>query len=198
MIITHNLHLIPPLSVERISPLCSSSRNRVSLTHKLCTCIIRCLLAIFLENECILRHWLFTRASQHYNNRHHPCQSFLLCVAPPLAHLWVQGPRWTPISRESNMLRPTDRHQTTTCQLYILLSMVEKENSVVCRPDHVGIPRYGCPSGPLHPKMSRGWSYTQKEGQSRMMAIGIVLRSTHGQPVPKDAPWMLVVQRCEA
>ena len=49
-----------------------------------------------------------------------------------------------------------------------------------------------------HPKMSRGWSYTQKEGPSRMMAIGIVLRSTHGQPVPKDAPWMLVVQRCEA
>ena len=87
----------------------------------------------------VLRHWLSTRASQHYDNRHHPCQSFLLCVAPPL-YLWVQGPRWTPISRESNMLRPTDRHQTTTCQLYILFSMVEKENSVVCSPDHLGIP----------------------------------------------------------
>ena len=98
MIITHNLHLIPPLSVERISPLCSSSRNRVSLTHKLCTCIIRCLLAIFLENECILRHWLFTRASQHYNNRHHPCQSFLLCVSPPPSHLGMQEPHQAPIS----------------------------------------------------------------------------------------------------
>ena len=98
MIITHNLHLIPPLSVERISPLCSSSRNRVSLTHKLCMCIIRCLLAIFLENECILRHLLFTRASQHYNNRHHPCQSFLLCVSPPPSHLGMQGPHQAPIS----------------------------------------------------------------------------------------------------
>ena len=160
---------------------------------------VSCLASLEHEHTwLVLRHWLPTRASQHYSNRHHPCQSFLLCVAPPLAHLCVQGPRWTPISRESNMLRPTDRHQTTTCQLYILLSMVEKENSVVCRPDHVGIPRYGCPPGPLHPKMSRGWSYTQKEGPSRMMAIGIVLRSTHGQPVPKNAPWMLVVQRCEA
>ena len=98
MIITHNIHLIPPLSVERISPLCSNSRNRVSLTHKLCTCIIRCLLAIFLENECILRHLLFTRASQHYNNRHHPCQSFLLCVSPPPSHLGMQGPHQAPIS----------------------------------------------------------------------------------------------------
>ena len=98
MIITHNLHLIPLLFVERISPLCSSSRNRVSLTHKLCTCIIRCLLAIFLENECILRHWLFTRASQHYNNRHHPCQFFLLCVSPPPSHLGMQEPHQAPIS----------------------------------------------------------------------------------------------------
>ena len=98
MIITHNIHLIPPLSVERISRLCSNSRNRVSLTHKLCTCIIRCLLAIFLENECILRHLLFTRASQHYNNRHHPCQSFLLCVSPPPSHLGMQGPHQAPIS----------------------------------------------------------------------------------------------------
>ena len=98
MLITHNIHLIPPLSVERISPLCSNSRNRVSLTHKLCTCIIRCLLAIFLENECILRHLLFTRASQHYNNRHHPCQSFLLCVSPPPSHLGMQGPHQAPIS----------------------------------------------------------------------------------------------------
>ena len=98
MIITHNIHLIPPLSVERISPLCSNSRNRVSLTHKLCTCIIRCLLAIFLENECILRHLLFTRASQHYNNRHYPCHSFLLGVSPPPSHLGMQGPHQAPIS----------------------------------------------------------------------------------------------------
>ena len=98
MIITHNIHLIPPLSVERISRLCSNSRNRVSLTHKLSTCIIRCLLAIFLENECILRHWLFTRASQHYNNRHHPCQFFLLCVSPPSSHLGMQEPHQAPIS----------------------------------------------------------------------------------------------------
>ena len=105
----------------------------------------------------VLRHWLPMRASEHYTNRHHPCQSFLLCVAPPLAHLWVQGPRWTPISRESNMLRPTDRHQTTTCQLHLLIFIVEKENSFVCRPYHVGIPRYGCPPRPLHPKMSRLW-----------------------------------------
>ena len=98
MIITHNIHLIPPLFVERISRLCSNSRNRVSLTHKLCTCIIRCLLAIFLENECILRHLLFTRASQHYTDRHHPCQSFLLRVSPPPSHLGMQGPHQTPIS----------------------------------------------------------------------------------------------------
>ena len=98
MIITHNIHLIPPLSVERISPLCSNSRNRVSLTHKLCTCIIRYLLAIFLENKCILRHLLFTRASQHDNNRHHPCQSFLLCASPPPSHLGMQGPHQAPIS----------------------------------------------------------------------------------------------------
>ena len=98
MIITHNLHLIPPLSVERISPLCSSSRNRVSLTHKLCTCIIRCLLAIFLENEWVLRHWVSTRASQHYTDRHHPCQSFLLCVSPPPSHLGMQEPHQAPIS----------------------------------------------------------------------------------------------------
>ena len=51
----------------------------------------------------VLRHWLPMRASEHYTNRHHPCQSFLLCVAPPLAHLWVQGHRWAPISRYSNM-----------------------------------------------------------------------------------------------
>ena len=49
-----------------------------------------------------------------------------------------------------------------------------------------------------HGPCSQAWSYTQKEGLTRMMAIGIVLRSTHGQPVPKDAPWMLVGQRCEA
>ena len=55
----------------------------------------------------VLRHWLPMRASEHYTNRHHPCQSFLLCVAPPLAHLWVQGPRWTPISRYSNMIWST-------------------------------------------------------------------------------------------
>ena len=34
-----------------------------------------------------LRHWLPMRASKHYNNRHHPRQSFILCVAPPIAHL---------------------------------------------------------------------------------------------------------------
>ena len=61
-----------------------------------------------------------------------------VCSSTP-GSSWVQGPRWAPILRESNMLRPTDRHQTTTCQLYILLSMVEKENSIVCRPDHVGL-----------------------------------------------------------
>ena len=33
---------------------------------------------------------------------------------------------------------------------------------------------------------------------TRMVAIVIVLRSTHGQPVPKKAPHILVVQRCEA
>ena len=63
-----------------------------------------------LDNEHtwrVLRHWLPMRASEHYTNRHHPCQSFLLCVAPPLAHLWVQGPRWTPILRESNMIWST-------------------------------------------------------------------------------------------
>ena len=93
-----NVHVTVPLSVEQISPLCSNSRNRVSLTHKLCTCIIRCLLAIFLENECILRHLLFTRASQHYYNRHHPCQFFLLCVSPPPSHLGMQEPHQAPIS----------------------------------------------------------------------------------------------------
>ena len=55
----------------------------------------------------VLRHWLPMRASEHYTNRHHPCQSFLLCVAPPLAHLWVQGHRWAPISRYSNMIWST-------------------------------------------------------------------------------------------
>ena len=47
-------------------------------------------------------------------------------------------------------------------------------------------------------KMSQRGSYTQKERLTRMMAIGIVLRSTRGQPVLKKAPHMLVVQRCEA
>ena len=80
----------------------------------------------------------------------------------------------------------------------LLFCMVDKENSFVCRPYHVRIQRYECPPRPLHPKMSRAWSYTQKEGLSRMMAIGIVLKSTHGQPVPEKAPRMVVVQRCEA
>ena len=62
----------------------------------------------------VLRHWLSTRASQHYDNRHHPCQSFLLCVSPPLAHLCVQGPRWTPTPRDSNMI-------WSTCNAILLL-----------------------------------------------------------------------------
>ena len=65
---------------------------------------VSCLASLDHEHTWrVLRHWLSMRASQHYTNRHHPCQSFLLCVAPPLAHLWVQGHRWTPISRYSNM-----------------------------------------------------------------------------------------------
>ncbi len=39
-----------------------------------------------------LRHWLPMRASKHYNNRHHPRQSFILCVAPPIAHLSCNCP----------------------------------------------------------------------------------------------------------
>ena len=69
---------------------------------------VSCLASLEHEHTwLVLRHWLPTRASQHYSNRHHPCQSFLLCVAPPLAHLCVQGPRWTPTSRDSNMIWST-------------------------------------------------------------------------------------------
>jgi hypothetical protein len=39
----------------------------------------------------------------------------------------------------------------------------------------------------LHPKMRRGWRYTQKKGMTRIMAIIIVLRSTCEQQVPKNA-----------
>ena len=39
----------------------------------------------------------------------------------------------------------------------------------------------------MHPKMRRGWRYTQKKGLTRMMAIVIVLRSTREQLVPKNA-----------
>mgnify|MGYP005691319529 FL=1 len=39
----------------------------------------------------------------------------------------------------------------------------------------------------MHPKMRRGRRYTQKKELTRMMAIGIVLRSTCEQPVPKNA-----------
>ena len=132
--------------------LVGSSPRQIVSDHSVCSLqrqgrraasavTVSCLASLEHEHTwLVLRHWLPTRASQHYSNRHHPCQSFLLCVAPPLAHLCVQGPRWTPISRDSNMLRPTNRHQTTTCQRYLQLFIVEKKNSVACRPDHVGIP----------------------------------------------------------
>ena len=44
-----------------------------------------------------------------------------------------------------------------------------------------------CDMGAHHGPCSRAWSYTQKEGLTRMMAIVIVLRSTCEQPVPKNA-----------
>ena len=48
--------------------------------------------ACLMHTWRVLRHWVSTSACQHYTNRHHQCQSLLLCAAQPPSHLGCKGP----------------------------------------------------------------------------------------------------------